>query len=107
MIRLAVAGAGGRMGRQVLAAALVDPVFTLAGGIVRGGSPLAGHDLGILAGLPPAGVAASEEGVAGAELAGADILVNFTVSATTPRFAAAAAAHSCAFLAVMSVLVTV
>ena len=43
-LRLAIAGAGGRMGRQVLAAALAaDPPVAIHAGFVRPGSPLAGH----------------------------------------------------------------
>ena len=86
------------MGRQLLAAALADPAFALSGGLVRGGSPLAGQDLGTLAGLPPAGVPASDETAVAAVLAATDVLVDFTQAAATPGYAAAAAAHGCAFL---------
>jgi 4-hydroxy-tetrahydrodipicolinate reductase len=37
MIRIGIAGVGGRMGREVLAAALADPAIGVVGGIVRPG----------------------------------------------------------------------
>ena len=98
MIRLAVAGAGGRMGRHVLAAALADPELAVVGGIVRGGSPFAGQDLGVLAGTGPVGVEASEEALTDAVLSRAQLLIDFSWAAATVAYARAAAAHGCAFL---------
>ncbi len=95
---IAISGAAGRMGRQILAAALADPAIELAGGIVRAGSPAAGQDLGALAGAGPLGLAAVEEGEAGAVLAGARVLVDFSRPAAAPGYARAAADHGCAFL---------
>lgn len=98
-LRLAVTGAGGRMGRQVLAAAIAAPAATIAvhAGIVRPGSPLVGADLGTLAGVGPLGVVATPADDP-AVLAGADVLVDFSRAAATVGFAEAAAARGLPFL---------
>ena len=46
-----VAGAGGRMGKAVVAEVLKTPGATLAGGFERPGGPDIGKDIGVLAGL--------------------------------------------------------
>lgn len=96
MIPLAVAGAAGRMGRQVLAAAFADPRFTVVGGLVRPGNGLAGQDLGVLAGAGPRGVPASED--PNQVLADARVLIDFSQAAATVAYAEAAATRGCAFL---------
>ncbi|MGN6561275.1 MAG: 4-hydroxy-tetrahydrodipicolinate reductase, partial [Thermomicrobiales bacterium] len=100
MIGLAVAGAGGRMGRQVLAAALADPDVTSQAGFVRPGSAVAGQDLGALAGGAPLGVAATAADAAHTALDGRPVnaLIDFSRAAATVEFAALAAARGIAFL---------
>ena len=78
MIRVTVAGAAGRMGREVCRAALEDPEVVLAGGVVEPGSPEVGADLGELCGAGRAGVAASEE-----PPPEAGVLVEFTTPEAT------------------------
>ncbi len=103
-IRLAVAGAGGRMGRQILAAALAPPAassdapFAIAVGLVRPDSSLVGADLGVLAGGTPLGVAARSADDADDALATVDVLVEFSRAASTVAFAELAAARRLPFV---------
>jgi len=71
--RVAVVGAAGRMGCEVVRAALEDESFELAGGVVEPGAPELGSDLGELCGYGKAGVAASADPPEGAET-----LIEFT-----------------------------
>ena len=67
-----VAGAGGRMGRAVVAEILKTPGAKLAGGFERPGGPDIGKDIGVLAGLDALGLAveaSAESGLAIAEAA--------------------------------------
>lgn len=80
-MRLAVAGASGRMGRAVLRAA-ADAGLAVVGGWVRPGSTADGHDLGTLAGLPPSGIAASVD--LATALSDAEVVVDFTLPAALP-----------------------
>ena len=78
MVRVAIIGAAGRMGRELCGAALADPEVELAGGTVEPGAPELGTDLGELCGAGKTGVSATEEppGDAGA-------LVEFTTPEAT------------------------
>ncbi|WP_322905613.1 4-hydroxy-tetrahydrodipicolinate reductase [Paenibacillus campi] len=79
-IKVIVAGAGGRMGREVVKLVLGDEQLALAAAIGRSD---AGRDAGELVGLKTAGVAlvaSLEQALAAAD---ADVLVDFT----TPEFA--------------------
>ena len=60
MTRVAVVGAAGRMGREVVRAALEDGDIELVGGVVEPGDEEVGADLGELCGLGRIGVAATE-----------------------------------------------
>jgi 4-hydroxy-tetrahydrodipicolinate reductase len=98
-LRLAIAGAGGRMGRQVLSAALAaDPAVAVHAGFVRPGSPFAGTDLGTLAGGNPLGVAATPADQAADALPGANVLIDFSRAGATAAFAEVAAARGIPFL---------
>jgi 4-hydroxy-tetrahydrodipicolinate reductase len=59
--RIAVVGAAGRMGREVVRAALEDESFELVGGVVESGSEKLGFDLGELCGAGRIGVAAADD----------------------------------------------
>ncbi len=78
MTRVAVVGAAGRMGREVVRAALRDESFELVGGIVELGSEKLGFDLGELCGVGRIGVAATENPPAEAE-----VLIEFTTPEAT------------------------
>ncbi|SRR6056297_1751703 len=76
MIRLAIAGAAGRMGRTLVEAATADPAAGVVAAIEHPGSAFVGSDAGEVAGIGRIGVPV-QTGVDG--LAGAfDILIDFT-----------------------------
>lgn len=56
MIRLAVNGAAGRMGRALVEASWNDPEVTLRAAVDRPGSPSIGNDAGVLAGIGAIGL---------------------------------------------------
>ena len=74
-VRLAIAGAGGRMGQALVEAALADRSFALASALDVPGSPALGRDAGERIGRAT-GVAISSD--VRAALAGADVLIDFT-----------------------------
>ncbi|MEM8772277.1 MAG: 4-hydroxy-tetrahydrodipicolinate reductase [Pseudomonadota bacterium] len=84
-----VAGAGGRMGRAVVAEVLRTPGAQLAGGFERPGGADIGKDIGVLAGLDAIGlrVESSPEEA----LARAGALIDFTTPAASLAHAALAA----------------
>ena len=73
-IKLAIAGASGRMGRMLIEAALADPAIELAVALDRPDSPELGNDCGDFLGRRT-GVAIGAEL---ARLAGAEVLIDFT-----------------------------
>ena len=87
-IRIAVMGAGGRMGRELVRAAN-RPDCIVAGGTERAGSPLLGQDLGTLAGLGPLEVAVTDDALD--LLTRVDAILDFTSPAATVEFAGLAA----------------
>jgi 4-hydroxy-tetrahydrodipicolinate reductase len=76
--RIAVVGATGRMGREVVRAVLEDDAFDLVGGVVKPGAEELGADLGELCGWGKAGVSATEDPPADAEA-----LIEFTTPEAT------------------------
>jgi 4-hydroxy-tetrahydrodipicolinate reductase len=74
-VRLAIAGAGGRMGRVLLEAATTTPGVTLGAALDIAASPLAGHDAGEQC-AAATGVKIGTD--VAAALAHADVLVDFT-----------------------------
>lgn len=84
-----VAGAGGRMGRAVVAEILKTPGATLAGGFERPGGPAIGKDIGVLAGLDALGLSVEDAAENGLSRAGA--LIDFTAPAASVQNAKAAA----------------
>jgi 4-hydroxy-tetrahydrodipicolinate reductase len=78
MTRIAVVGAAGRMGREVVRAALEDGAFELVGGVVEPGAEELGADLGELCGWAKAGVTATEDPPEDAE-----VLIEFTTPEAT------------------------
>ena len=89
-IKIAIAGAGGRMGRQLLAQVLESEGCTLSGGTEPEGSPHIGADLGLLAGRPePRGIEVSADPLA--VFKDADAVIDFTVPEASCEHAALAA----------------
>ncbi|MDH5263815.1 MAG: 4-hydroxy-tetrahydrodipicolinate reductase [Betaproteobacteria bacterium] len=79
-VRLAIAGAGGRMGRALLEAGSADPATAIAAALDVAGSPHAGRDAGDLAG-GARGVRVGSD--IAAALAESDVLIDFTRPAGT------------------------
>ncbi|WP_018886214.1 4-hydroxy-tetrahydrodipicolinate reductase [Paenibacillus massiliensis] len=79
-IRVAVVGAGGRMGREVVKLALQDQELELVAAVSRSE---VGMDAGGMVGLAPAGVLVTEDLESALASSGAEVMVDFT----TPQFA--------------------
>lgn len=95
-VRLAVAGAGGRMGQALIEAALATPDLALAAALDVAGSPAIGRDAGERIGRAT-GVAVGTDVVAA--LAHADVLIDFTRPEGTLAHAAACAKLGVALVA--------
>lgn len=89
-LRIAIAGAAGRMGRTLIAACAEQPGLVLAAAFEHAGSSALGLDAGVLAGLPANGVAVAADDPLGA--VPFDVLIDFTGPAATLAHAAACAA---------------
>jgi 4-hydroxy-tetrahydrodipicolinate reductase len=80
MARIAIAGAAGRMGRNLIIACAEADDMELTQALEREQNPAIGSDTGLLAGLEPNNVLVSDQ----LEAAAFDILIDFThPSATT------------------------
>lgn len=74
-MRIAIAGAGGRMGRALLEAVLSAPDLKLVAALEQKGNPAVGQDAGELAGSP-CGVRVGDD--VAAAVTGGDVLIDFT-----------------------------
>jgi len=81
MTRIAVVGAGGRMGRSLIQAVSETEGLSLGAATERTGSPLLGRDAGELAGVETLGVALVED--LQSVLDRFDVLIDFTAPAAT------------------------
>jgi len=90
MLRLAIAGITGRMGRAVAEVALADPAITLTGGLIR---PERERATGLAL---PAGIHITTD--APAVLRQSDVLIDFTQPVATIHYARACAAAGCALV---------
>jgi len=88
-LKVVVAGAGGRMGAAVIAAIAATPGLSLHAALDRQDSPVAGKDVGQLAGLPPLAIPVTCDSEAA--LAGADALIDFTAPTVSVLLAELAA----------------
>ncbi|MEO3945176.1 4-hydroxy-tetrahydrodipicolinate reductase [Gorillibacterium sp. CAU 1737] len=75
-IRIAVAGAGGKMGREVIKLALTDPGLTLVAAVDRSRK---GVDAGLLAGMEECGIAVNTDLELALVESRPDVLVDFTI----------------------------
>ena len=89
-LRIAIAGAAGRMGRELVRAVLADPDCALAAAFETSSNPHLGADAAVLAGLPASGLVIS--GDAQEALGAADALIDFTAPASSVALAAKSAA---------------
>ncbi len=76
MIKIAIAGVAGRMGRAILKIAAQDKNCRVAGGLEQASSPLIGEDLGSLTGTAPLNVKVTAN--ISEALSNADVLIDFT-----------------------------
>lgn len=88
-IKIAVMGAAGRMGRELVRAVVSEPGCTLAGGIEADGSAAMGADLGTLAGVGPLGTVVTGDALE--LIARSDAILDFTSPPATVEFAGLAA----------------
>ncbi|MGN6487234.1 MAG: 4-hydroxy-tetrahydrodipicolinate reductase [Devosia sp.] len=88
-LKVAVAGAGGRMGNANIRAVLQTPGLQLHSAFDRSGAPAIGKDAGELVGVERLGVAVGDR--VEAALDGAQALIDFTAPASSVTLAQAAA----------------
>ncbi len=91
MIRVAIVGAAGRMGRMLVAQVLRDPELTLSGALESPACTLLGQDAGIVAGEAACGLKICSDSAT--VLAQSDAAIDFTCPEATLAFAALAAAQ--------------
>lgn len=95
-MKIGVVGCAGRMGRMLVAEILANKGCELAGGTEMVGSPAIGQDVAVLAGKPESGLQVGDD--AGALMAVADLVVDFTVPDATAAHARQAAEHVAAMV---------
>ncbi len=91
-MRIAVMGAAGRMGRELLKAVHGAPGCQISGATEQSGSALAGSDIGLLFGNEALGIKVSDDSEA--VIAGCDAIIDFTAPRATAAFAALTAKHA-------------
>lgn len=96
MLKIAVFGANGRMGRAVTRVVAASPDAEFVGACTEAGHATVGQDAGELAGLGQLGITVS--GDAEQALAHADVAIDFTLPAAVPGNLAAAAATDTALV---------
>ncbi|ODA68063.1 4-hydroxy-tetrahydrodipicolinate reductase [Methyloligella halotolerans] len=88
-MKIAVLGAGGRMGQALTRAVAETPGCTVAGGVEQPGSEFIGKDIGEVAGLEPLGVTITDNPVP--LFAEVQAVLDFTSPKATVEFAALSA----------------
>jgi 4-hydroxy-tetrahydrodipicolinate reductase len=88
-MKIAVVGAAGRMGRELIRAIHATEGATLAGAVEQKGSIALGQDAGLLAGLGKLGTVITDDALE--TFARVDAVVDFTVPAASVEFAGLAA----------------
>ncbi|MDF1720318.1 MAG: 4-hydroxy-tetrahydrodipicolinate reductase [Minwuia sp.] len=95
-MKIAIAGAAGRMGRMLLTEINTTEGAEIAGGLERTESPDVGADLGGLIGIAPLGILVSDD--PDEVFAAADVVIDFTVPDATVANAGHAARHGTAMV---------
>jgi len=95
MTKVAVVGAGGRMGRTIVACICrgMVPGVELSGALEAAGDERIGSDAGEIAGAGACGILISDDGSAVA--GGADVLVDFSFHAAVPETVRLGRKHGC------------
>jgi 4-hydroxy-tetrahydrodipicolinate reductase len=88
-MKIAIMGAAGRMGRELIRAIAAEPDCEISGATEAASSTVLGKDIGVLAGLDPIGISVSSD--AAAVIAASDAIVDFTVPKASVEFARLAA----------------
>lgn len=96
MIRLAITGAAGKMGRALVRAALEVPELSVAAAWERPGHPDLGRDAGETAGAARLGVSVTP--MDAADLSACDVVIDFSAPAPTAELAGKAAAAGTALV---------
>jgi 4-hydroxy-tetrahydrodipicolinate reductase len=95
-VRIAIAGAAGRMGRALIREVAARDGAALAGGVERAGHADLGADLGALAGIAATGLMLGDD--AAKVFAKADVVIDFTGPGAAGAHAALAAKHGAALV---------
>ena len=95
-MKIGIVGCAGRMGRMLLGEVISQDGLELSGGTEFSGHDVLGEDLGVLAGVAAVGQAASDD--TAALFAASDVVIDFTVPATTQSHAALAAENKTALV---------
>jgi len=80
-LNIAIAGAGGRMGRMLIQAVSDNPACSVSGALEHEASPLVGQDAGLLVGSEAVGVQVSAD--RSVAFSGAHVIIDFTLPAAT------------------------
>lgn len=88
-LKVAIAGAGGRMGGANIRAVAATPGLAVYAAFDRAGAPVIGKDAGEQAGIEALGIAITDD--VAAALAGADAIIDFTAPANSVAIANEAA----------------
>ena len=88
-IKIAVAGAGGRMGRRILTLASSDPELQISGALEREDANVIGMDIGSLIGQDSLGIKVVSD--LGKVLNSSQVLIDFTHPSATDEYVRAAA----------------
>ncbi len=93
---ITVTGASGRMGQMLIGEVQANPATHLAGAVEREGHDWIGQDLGTAMGGAALGITVTDD--AGAAIAAADAVIDFTAPTATIAFAALAARNGTAHI---------
>ena len=88
MLKLAVTGAGGRMGRRIVALAVESSEFQITAGMERSDCEFLGRDVGEVAGIGVLGVSITER-----PREKADVMIDFSLPESTVMWAKYCAEH--------------
>jgi 4-hydroxy-tetrahydrodipicolinate reductase len=94
IVRVAIHGVGGRMGRSIIDVLEGDEIIGITGALEHEGSALIGADLGAITRGEPNGIAITSDLEAGLE--GADVVIDFTRPDPTATLLGACAHHGVA-----------
>ena len=92
-LKIAIAGAGGRMGCRLVALASADPALACVAALERSGSPALGADAGTLAGVAPLAVEVCET-----TERPFDVLIEFSSPAGTMQWLEVCRSRGCAMV---------